>query len=167
MRFLIAFLAYVVIEFLIADWLAHWFGWPAVIGLFAVGFVTGLLVLRAAGIKAAGALTQVARSGELGGNDMGDSGLLFLGGVLLAVPGILTDAAGILLIIPWTRRICRRPLAAFLGRGLRAQGVTVITTATRTGAQPTGMPPGDVIRGEVIRGDVIDRRDEPPGSSPI
>lgn len=159
MRFLIAFAIYAVVELLLADWLAKWFGWPAVLGLFVIGFVVGLLVMRSAGVKAAAALTQAARSGDLAADQIGDSGLLLVGGILFAIPGVLTDVIAVLLVIPVTRRICRHPVAAFLGRGLRASGVSVITTSV-DGADATRVVPGDVIVG-----DVIQRHDEPPSAT--
>lgn len=157
-RFLIAFASYVIVEFLIAGWLAGLFGWPAVLALFVIGFVTGLLVIRTAGAKAATALTQAARTGELAGDQMGDSGLLLAGGILLAIPGLLTDVIAVLLVIPATRRVCRRPVAAFLGRGLRGAGVTV-SAAGVSGGVGRGTPPGS--NADLIVGDVIERHDEP------
>lgn len=157
-RFLIAFAIYAVVEFLLADWLATWFGWPAVLALFVIGFVVGLLVMRAAGAKAAAALTQAARSGDLAADQIGDSGLLLAGGVLFAIPGVLTDLIAVLLVIPATRRGCRRPVAAFLGRGLRDAGVAVSSTRI-DGDGGLGRSQGS--SGDVIVGDVIERHDEP------
>lgn len=158
MRFLIAFAAYAVVEFLLADWLATWFGWPAVFGFFVVGFVVGLLVIRWAGAKAAAALTEAARSGDLAADQMGDSGLLLVGGILFAIPGVLTDVIAILLVIPVTRRACRRPVAAFLGRGLSQAGVTVLGS-TQVNGDSVGR--SSRASGDVIVGDVIERHDEP------
>lgn len=157
MRFLIAFAAYAITEFLVADWLATLFDWPDVLALFVIGFVVGLLVMRWAGTKAVGALTESANSGGRAADQMGDSGLLLVAGILFAIPGVLTDVIAILLVVPVTRRACRRPMAAFLGRRLRKAGVTV--RSTQVSGDGTFRP--RPTSGDVIAGDVIERHDEP------
>lgn len=170
MRTVIPLAVYVVGEGLLAEFLASRFGWPAVLGLFVLGLVTGLLVMAEAGrragrtVRAAGdpsRIPPVARSGRSPspGNaaaDLGDAGLMFIGGVLLAVPGVATDVLGLLLLLPLTRRWCRRPASALLGSRLRRFTVTVASPSN-----PGSPPRNRRVSGEVIQGEVIDRRDEP------
>jgi len=83
---------------------------------------------------------------------------MFIGGVLLAVPGVATDVLGLLLLLPLTRRWCRLPVSALLGSRLRKFTVTLVPPA-----RPPGQSKNPGAQGDVITGEVIDRRDEPPG----
>jgi UPF0716 protein FxsA len=63
-------------------------------------------------------------------------------------PGFVTDVLGILLLLPFTRPVFRRLLAAAVGRRLVAGVVGGPMGATKRPA------PG---AGPVVRGDVVDR----------
>ena len=65
------------------------------------------------------------------GSELTDAALVLVGGVLLLLPGFLTDLVGLLFVLPVTRPLTRRWLQAMVERPGR-------------GAVPA------VIRGEVI-----------------
>jgi UPF0716 protein FxsA len=109
------------------------------------------LVVRRAGARAGASLQRAAAAGRPP-RDVVDGAIVLLGGLLLLVPGFITDAAGVLLLIPLTRRLTRRLVTGYAGRRLRV---------------PRGpgvrRPPADVvIDGEVVEGEVVDE----PGPSP-
>lgn len=170
MRAVVPLAIYVVGEGLIAEYLASRFGWPAVLGLFVLGLVTGLLVMAEAGRRAGRTVRAAGFGANVGpdqrgtgphaaaeqAKDLGDAGLMFVGGILLAVPGVGTDVLGLLLLVPLTRRFCRRPVYALLGSRLRRFTVTVASPSN-----PGSPPRNRRVPGEVIQGEVIDRRDEP------
>lgn len=150
MRGLIYFGGYVVVEGAITIWLASVVGWAAVLGFYGIGLVVGILVIRDAGLKAVRGIRDAAASGGVPAESMGDSGTLFAGGTLVAIPGLLTDVLGLLLIVPITRRLLQRQLGLALARNIRRRGVTVVTTTSSTGATVTRVVPGDVIQGEIV-----------------
>ncbi len=97
-----------------------------------------------------------------------DSALVALGTVLVFIPGLVTTAAGLLLLIPPTRAVARPVLTAMAAR--RMPLITAATTAA--GRRNPGR--GDYIEGEVIDvvdsdvdGDIVDVVDiEPPALPP-
>ena len=85
----------------------------------------------------------------------GDGALVALGTVLVMVPGLVTTAAGLLLLLPPTRAVARPVLTALAVRGIgrRVPRITVATAgADRYTSAPRPRP--DYIDGEVI--DVAD-----------
>ena len=85
-----------------------------------------------------------------------DSALVALGTVLVFIPGLVTTAAGLLLLLPPTRAAARPVLTA-----MAARRMPLITVATAGTQRPTAGH-GDYIDGEVI--DVTDV--EPPRLPP-
>ena len=78
--------------------------------------------------------------------ELADGALILIGGTLMLAPGFISDAFGVLLILPFTRPIFRRLLTAVVAS--RVLGVPNLGgTARRPGSDPEG---------PVIRGDVVD-----------
>ncbi|MEV4440058.1 FxsA family membrane protein [Streptomyces sp. NPDC049577] len=111
-------------------------GGLTVFALLAGGVLAGSYVIKRAGRRAWERLTRSAASpsGEAGGG--GGNALTMLGGLLLIVPGLLSDVAGLLCLFPPTRDLLRKAA----GRKLSAY-------------RPAYRPDDDVIQGEVIRED--------------
>lgn len=160
MRSFLAFLVYVVVEFAVAVAVAALIGWFAVIILVIAGLAFGLVIMSNAGTQAASALRSAQQSGDLPEGTVGDSALLFAAGLLIAIPGFLTDLIGLLLMIPPLRRLVRRWAAGVITRRLQARGLSVLTTNV-DGTTVTRVVPGDVVAGEVIS-----RADEDPTKPP-
>jgi UPF0716 protein FxsA len=55
-------------------------------------------------------------------NELIEGALVFAGGVLLVVPGFVTDALGLLLLFPLTRHTARRTLRRRFGVRVRRIG---------------------------------------------
>ncbi|TAK69678.1 MAG: FxsA family protein [Actinomycetota bacterium] len=156
----VLFIAWPVIEILVAVWVASAIGWLWMFALLVLGFVLGILVMRWAGSSAMQSLRQAATTGgRMPAGRVGDSGLVFLGGLLLAFPGFLTDVIGLLLILPPTRALIRLTGGLWIGRRLAARGLSIIRVTGTDGAAQTR-----VVRGDVIPGQVVD--DQPPPGSP-
>jgi UPF0716 protein FxsA len=90
-----------------------------------------------------------------------DGFLIFIGGVMLITPGILTDVAGLSMVMPPTRRV----IASFVRRWFERQIAhgRVQVYAPGYNAAQHDKPRVIDIEGEEI--DVVDLNDE-PGSSP-
>lgn len=150
MRTLVGLLVYVIVELVIAIAVASVIGWFAVIILIIAAFAVGLVVMKNAGMASVRAMQTASRSGQTPDGEVGDSALLFVAGLLIAVPGFLTDVLGGLLTIPPLRRAVRRWSSGFITRRLSARGLSVVTT-TVDGNRVTRVVPGDVVAGDVIR----------------
>ncbi|MEZ5116725.1 MAG: FxsA family protein [Candidatus Nanopelagicales bacterium] len=173
---LIVLVVYPVTEIAVTVWVAGMVGWLAVLGMFTVGFFLGGLVMRWAGAAAAQSLRSASRTGELPAGAVGDHALLFLGGLLIAVPGFVTDVLGLLLVIPPTRWAVAWLGGRTIGRRLRARGYSVVSGTAPDGTRVTRVVPGDVIEGEVVEvhddepgsgGDGASPPDDPPGPRPL
>lgn len=115
---------------------------PTVLILVAEAALGGVL-MRREGAKAWAALTTAFASGRLPAGELADAALVLVGGVLLMLPGFLTDVLGFFFLLPWTRPLARRVLLTFAAR--QVGGVI----ASRQ------MPDG-VLRGDVIPGETVD-----------
>ncbi len=115
-------------------------GWTVLL-LVASGVIGSWLITRE-GSKAWRALRTSLDEGRMPARELADGVLVVLGGALMLSPGFVTDAVGLLLVLPFTRPIARAAFTAVLARRL-----VVTTTARRPG------PPAD---GAVVQGEVVD-----------
>lgn len=83
----------------------QWFGaWFPIFAVLA-GFVAGGLTIRHAGLKSLTELRRASQTGQVG-PDVAIGGLLgVLAGILFILPGLLSDVAALLLLLPFMRRI--------------------------------------------------------------
>ena len=142
-------------------------GWTALLVL--AGCALGVVVLRRVGLAAVRLLGDRGQwSGPRHAGPAGPVGagagaaLLGLAGVLLLVPGLLTDAVGLVLLLPPVRAVLGRRLASAVQR--RVVGVVNRRVIRGETAGPTTRPttgPADVIQVEVV-----EVRDVPPTREP-
>jgi UPF0716 protein FxsA len=86
------------------QWFGAWFPILAVI----LGFAAGGLTIRHTGVKSLNELREASRRGSIG-PDTAIGGLLgFLAGILFILPGLLSDLAALLLLLPFVRQIVER-----------------------------------------------------------
>jgi UPF0716 protein FxsA len=169
---------YVVLEWFVASWLASVIGWGGVFLTVAVLVIVGAAVMRRAGFAAARSLRPVTvdgvavqpavteeRVGQVG-REVGDAGGLFVAGLLIAIPGIVTSVAGLLLLITRLRRAVTQVLSRAVRRRAERSGLVVTaTTATVAGAvvredEPRPMR-GEIVSGEVLEGRIVDDEHDP------
>jgi UPF0716 protein FxsA len=122
--------------------------WWTILLLIADSIYGGWLI-RHEGGRAWQALTNALNSGQMPAKELADAALILVGGTLMLSPGFVTDAMGIVLILPFTRPVARRVLTRVVSKRLVAGFVDV-----RQGPRPQGpgRPPsgGPVVRGEVL-----------------
>ena len=80
----------------------------------------GSWALRSEGRLVARRLAKALNEGRTPTREMLDGLLVLLGGALLIIPGFITDAVGLVLMLPPTRRVARSAIA----RNLRSRFVT-------------------------------------------
>jgi UPF0716 protein FxsA len=101
--------------------------------------IFGSWLIAHEGRRAWQALTVALSSGRMPSRELADGALILIGGTLMLSPGFVTDAVGILLILPFTRPFARAALTRVVARRL--------LTATR---------PGPGSQGPVVQGEVVD-----------
>jgi len=141
---LLAFIAVPLIEIYVIIQVGQVIGpWWTILLLLLDG-AFGTWLIKHEGRRAWRALQTALHQGRLPSVELADGILVLVGGTLMLAPGFVTDAFGVLMILPFTRPIGRRLLAGVLARRL-----TVVGGAGRPQTQTR---PGheDVIRGEVI-----------------
>ncbi len=120
--------------------------WWTIALLIADSLIGGWLVKRE-GRRAWRALTTALESGRMPASELADGALILVGGTLMLTPGFVTDALGIVLILPFTRPVARRVLGRFLAARM-AHMSAPMTGARRPGA--TAYPGEAVIPGQVV-----------------
>jgi UPF0716 protein FxsA len=131
----------------------------AVFLLLVAGFVLGSVVIKRAGRRAFQNLNEaLQRGGAPSSSGSGGNGLMMLGGLLLMIPGLLSDAVGLLLLIPPVQKAVGRYAERTFDRRIRAAAPGTLGDAFQQARMQR--PDGKVVQGEVIV------RDEPGGDSP-
>ncbi|MGK5640826.1 FxsA family membrane protein [Streptomyces sp. URMC 126] len=148
----LAIAAWAVLEIWLLILVADAAGGLAVFGLLAGGVVLGGYVIKRAGRRAWQRLTRSMQAAGAGSAapeaEGGGNGLTMLGGLLLMVPGLLSDAAGLLCLFPPTRALIRKTAVR---RIERAGAASPLGDAVRQARMH--QPDGKVVQGEVIRDD--------------
>jgi UPF0716 protein FxsA len=104
----VAFLLYVFAE-IAAIWaVGSAVGVLGTLGLLLAGAFLGSWLARREGGKAMRAFMSAARSGRPAEKELTDGMLVALGGVLIMVPGFVSDILGLLLLLPPSRAVARR-----------------------------------------------------------
>ena len=115
--------------------------------LLILASVVGTWLVRREGGRAWQALTTALQTGRMPHRELADGALILIGGTLMLTPGFVSDAVGVLLILPVTRPLARRVLAQAVARRLLASG------PPRDVRRPGPAGEGPVIRGEVVDDD--------------
>jgi UPF0716 protein FxsA len=102
--------------------------------------IFGAWLVKHEGRRAWSALVAALQSGRMPAKELADGGLVLVGGTLMVSPGFVTDLAGILLILPFTRPVARRVLTRLVTRRFLEQQ----------------RRPGPGQQGPVVRGEVVD-----------
>ncbi|ROO88394.1 UPF0716 protein FxsA [Actinocorallia herbida] len=131
-------------------------GWWTLLLLVAETLL-GLWFVKREGKRAWSSLNATLAQGRMPDRELADGFLILAGGVLLIVPGFVTDVFGFLCVLPFTRPLVRRVLMVWAER-----------RAARIGPV-AGFPGGPVFpgQGDVIRGEVVDEEDDGPGQGPV
>jgi UPF0716 protein FxsA len=101
----------------------------------------GARLLSWQGRRAWGAFQSAMAAGRIPHREVLDGVLIIIGGAFLLTPGFLTDAVGLLLLIPPTRAAFRRLLTRMMLRPTRLGWARVVVRNPRPpGSQPTARP---------------------------
>ena len=116
------------------------------IAVLVVEAVLGGWLLRREGSRAWRALDAAFRGGRMPTGELTEAGLVLVGGVLLMLPGFLSDVLGLFFLVPFTRPLARKVVGFFVARRLSRAGLVPGAFGAHPGAQ--GGP--TVVEGEVV-----------------
>ncbi|WP_344688703.1 FxsA family protein [Blastococcus jejuensis] len=159
-------LAEIIVFALVASWIG--IGWT-ILAALATSALGGLLLARQ-GVRALGELRERARARRPAGRELGDAGLVAVGGLLMVMPGFVGDLIGLLCLLPGTRPLIRAGLARLaLSRVPDHLRGPVRVDSSRTAPVDSPGPSGGYGRVEVIEGEVVTEvvRDTPGQRPPL
>lgn len=161
--FPLAIAAWLILEIWLLGLVAGALGGGGVALLLAGGLVLGAVVTKRAGRRAFKNLTDTFQQAQAGRQPTAQqpgtgNGLTMLAGLLLMMPGLLSDAAGLLLLLPPVRAWIGRRAARSLERKMASVPAGTFGDAFQQAR--IHYPDGKVVTGEVIPGEVI-REDGP------
>jgi UPF0716 protein FxsA len=129
--------------------------------ILLVEVIVGLLLMRHEGSRAWKALNDAFTKGKVPTGELADAALILVGGVLLMLPGFLTDVIGFVFLLRWTRPFARKLIAFFVARRINRLGIpamrarldreNLIEGETAESPSPGGREPKDltIISGEI------------------
>ncbi|MEE3372773.1 MAG: FxsA family protein [Planctomycetota bacterium] len=116
LRLLILFTLVPLVELWLFLQLAKWTSIPFTILIVVLTGVLGTVMTRSQGLRALQNLKQQIATRRGVTDAILDAVMILVAGVLLITPGVLTDAFGFSLLIPWCRRWYRTLAAARIAR---------------------------------------------------
>ncbi len=168
----LALLAAAVVEIAVFVLLAHLIGYGPALLLLLAASVAGLFLLRREGMRAWRSFRAAASAGQPPGRQVTDGLVGLAGGLLLAVPGLVSGLIGVLLVVPPVRRGAsllarraaeRRVSSMVAGEMFGPRRVRVRRGAPRPAGDGPGQPPADPVRpvgpppGDVVvEGEIVD-----------
>ena len=138
------------LEILVVIIVAQQIGVLLTLVLLILGWPVGIWAMRSRGRAAMARLARAVAERRAPGREVLDGALVLIGGLLLMIPGFITDVVGVVLLLPLTRIPLRRLLARhsrsrivtqtvrFASRG---QSFDVDSTATDIDGTPPRLRP--------------------------
>jgi UPF0716 protein FxsA len=140
MRLLLsAFIVVPLVELYLLLWVSRWVGFWPTIALTLITGAVGASLARREGLRVLREWQRTLSSLESPTTGLLQGGLILVGGAFLLTPGVLTDLAGVLLLLPATRQ----PIATALRRRIDRYIATRTVVLHDTGSRGTtrGGPP--------------------------
>ncbi|MFF3652926.1 FxsA family membrane protein [Streptomyces sp. NPDC002181] len=156
----LAVAAWLILEIWLLSLVAGAAGGLTVAALLLGGIVLGAVVIKRAGRRAFKNLADTFQQAQQGQQPAPEAakrqrgsgnGLTMLAGLLLMLPGLLSDVAGLLLLLPPVRAWTGRRVAGSLERQMAAAPAGTFGDAFQQAR--IHYPDGKVVQGEVIRED--------------
>jgi len=117
MLWFVLFVLWPLAELFVIVKVSEWLGFLWMLLLLVISWPVGTRLLRAQGRVALGRLGDAVTQGRTPAREVVDGALVLFGGLLLIVPGFITDAIGLLLLVPPIRSLAGRRLARHLDDG--------------------------------------------------
>lgn len=148
-------IALIAAELVVLGYVADYIGLVPALGITIVFSGVGIWLAKREGAKAWRALAEAVTLGRMPTGQLADAALVLVGGLLLFLPGYVSDLLGLLLLLPLTRGLIRSALAFMAGRWLLSRGAgpttvkgEVVTDQTADNTPPHEDPP--VLEGRIL-----------------
>lgn len=140
---LVAFVVVPLVEIYVIIQIGQVIGAWWTILLLIADSVFGTWLVKREGVRVWRALRVALEQGRMPARELADGMLILVGGTLMLTPGFVSDAFGILCILPMTRPIGRRVLAGVISRRLVGVGFPSAPVNPEN-------PENGVVQGEVV-----------------
>ena len=145
---LLLLLLWPVAELIVIIKVAEAIGVLLTLALLLVGWPLGAWAIRSQGRAVLRRMAVAVNEGRVPGREVLDGALVLLGGTLLMIPGFISDAVGLVLLLP----PARIPLRRLLARNMRSSFVTsTVRFTTRGRVYDVDSTASDVDRPELGR----------------
>jgi UPF0716 protein FxsA len=127
-KLLLIFAALPLIDLYLLLRIGNVIGGLATVALVLVTGALGATLVRAEGMRVMRAFQDSVARGIVPRDGVLSGALLMLGGALLITPGVVSDALGLLLLLPFTRRRIAALIAARMQRAIERGSIRVVQT---------------------------------------
>jgi len=103
-RVFLPLLIFAVLEIMVISAVAGLIGWPLTLLLVVATAVLGSVLFRRQGLETWLRLNRRVQAGEMPGQELVEGVMLLIGSLFLITPGFISDAVGLVLLIPYSRR---------------------------------------------------------------
>ena len=97
-----------VVEITVIIQVGQWIGFLNTVGLLLLVSLVGAWLVKRQGLGVMGRIREQRSAGRIPAADAFDGALILVAGVLLVIPGFVTDALGLVLMAPPVRAVVRR-----------------------------------------------------------
>ena len=104
-RLLLLFILVPLLELYILIKIGGYLGAFQTVALVVFTALLGIAIVRLQGLRTLQKIRQSLSQGIVPAEELVDGVLIFVGGILLIIPGVLTDLFALVLLIPYTRTI--------------------------------------------------------------
>lgn len=154
----VLFLLYLIVEVAAVVAVASAVGVLWTLVLLLAGAFLGSWLARREGRRAMQAVIRTARAGSSPHREVSDGMLIGLGGLLILIPGFVSDILGLLFLLPPTRSLMRR----VVGRSISRRGGVGYPTVR----QETVVVDGEVVDTEAVDTEAVDTSEPPTQRRP-
>ena len=137
-RLLLLFVVLPAVELALLIEIGSRIGTLETIGLIVVTGVLGAAMARSQGLRVLASVREQLAAGELPADSLIDGLMILIASALLVTPGVLTDAFGLLCLVPGFRSLVKRELLRRLKRAIEEQRVEVRFGANMSFGESTG-----------------------------
>ena len=122
-RFFLLFTLVPLLELYILIKIGSYIGAFQTVALVVFTALFGIVIARIEGLRKLQQIKQSLSQGIVPAEEMVDGVLIFVAGILLIIPGVLTDLFALVLLIPYTRTLFKRWLRGRFDRMVATRNI--------------------------------------------